>query len=221
MALIMRLLKTLVLINWDINKNFWGHRSSKKLMTTLFRSSFKRSLDGWKNHFCLVSNGQKNDWMLLDLQWLYGMPRIDTEVESIYPRLLETFALHQRCSYKCGQMMHLSNWTASVWYMKPGWEATKSSFSKLSFGSFRLPCPISKMRITFWIKWLPQKMIFWVFNTHELLHNCYPAVHGSRKNEEVTIRQPQGKGSKHAGYQQTHVDFIFTPHAIKGLSIFF
>lgn len=114
MALIMRLLKTLVLINWDINKNFWGHQSSKKLMTTLFRSSFKRSLDGRKNHFCLVSNGQKNDWMLLDLQWLYGMPRIDTEVESIYPRLLETFALHQRCSYKCGQMMHLSNWTASV-----------------------------------------------------------------------------------------------------------
>lgn len=46
--------------------------------------------------------------MLLDLQWLYGMPRIDTEVESIHPHLLETFALHQRCSYKCGQMMHLS-----------------------------------------------------------------------------------------------------------------
>ena len=36
--------------------------------------------------------------LLLDLQWLYGRPRIDTEVESIHPRLLETFALHQRCS---------------------------------------------------------------------------------------------------------------------------
>ena len=63
-------------------------------------------------------------------------------------------------------------------------------------------------------------MIFWVFDTHELFQNCYPEVQGSRKNEEVAIRQPQGKGSKHAGYPQTQVGFIFTHHTIKGLSIF-
>lgn len=35
------------------------------------------------------------------------------------------------------------------------------------------------------------------------------------------MRQPGGKGRKPAGYQQARVAFIFTPHAIKGLSFFF
>lgn len=165
---------------------------------------------GRKNHFCLVSNGQKNDWMLLDLQWLYGMPRIDTEVESIYPRLLETLCLHQRCSYKCGQMMHLSNWTASVIHEAEVEKQPNHLSASCHLEVSDYPVRFPKWESRFWIKWLPQKMIFWVFNTHELLHNCYPEVHGSRKNEEVTTRQPQGKGSKHAGYQQTQVDFIFT-----------
>lgn len=57
----------------------------------------------------------------------------------------------------------------------------------------------------------------------ELSHNCFAKleVQRSRKNEEIVMKQSQGKGNKPVSYQHAQGAFMFTSHTIKGLSIFF
>lgn len=94
-------LKFPILKRQDINKTLRAQVRLKRFMAAL--------LD-------LVSNG-----LWLPIKWtLPGlarvMPRIAVEVEGIHPSLLESLALHQRCSCKWSWWCS-SKWTVSMWDM--------------------------------------------------------------------------------------------------------
>lgn len=145
---------------------------------------------------------------------LSRVPRMAAEVESIHLSSPEGLALHQGCSYKWSQ------WRSSLTRPLPCGTHEKqpnhlSASCHLEVSDY--PPDFQKENHIL----ITKKMISWACNMRELCHTvCKTWSTEQQENEEVVMKQPQRKGSKHVGYQYTQVAFIFTPHTIKGLSIF-
>lgn len=167
----------------------------------------------------LVSNG-----LWLPIKWtLPGlarvMPRIAVEVEGIHPSLLESLALHQRCSCKWSWWCS-SKWTVSMWDMGQAEKQPNHLSASCQLEVSDYPAQFPKRESHSELNDHHRK---WVFESATCVScpvtvckTCYRVAWKKRGCHEATQR----KGSKPVGYQHAQIVFICTPNTVKGLSIF-